>query len=52
MGNNFWKNEEIKFLNAISDVKIPNAKLSKVSYIIPKEPSYQCYPSGWIGWLG
>ncbi len=43
----FWKNEEIKFLNAISDVKIPNAKLSKVSYIIPKDPAdLNSIPSG------
>lgn len=47
MGNNFWKNEEIKFINAISDVKTPNAKLSKVSYVIPKEQlDLNSIPSG------
>lgn len=36
MANEVWQQEEQKFLQAIQDVKIPNAKLEDVAFVIPK----------------
>jgi hypothetical protein len=36
MANEVWQQEEQKFLLAIQDVKIPNAELGEVAFVIPK----------------
>lgn len=39
MANEVWQQEEQKFLQAIQDVKIPNANLENVESIVPKQSS-------------
>ena len=39
MANEIWQQEEQKFLQAIKDVKIPNASLDDVAAVIPKNIS-------------
>ena len=36
MANEIWQREEQRFLDAIQDVKIPNATVDDVEFIIPK----------------
>lgn len=53
MANEIWHEEEVKFLKAIEDVKIPDGKLNDVSFIIPKskEDFEQIPASGGCYWI-
>lgn len=47
MANEIWQQEEQKFLLAIQDVKIPNARLENVEFVVPKVSiDLDCIPSG------